>query len=275
MIELQLNPLRHFRHGGIDRARRPGVVQILEGDYLQLAVDLLVRKRVVVTGFENGIGCIAGSHPQRLENLFAHVVIPTLSADRCNHLACGQKHQVVVSKRGAEAGGRLQVAEAIDDLLSRKRGVRPEHQVAFTQAQAAAMAKQVADLHLLGNVWRVHHKPRQMVVHRVVPVDFASVYKRCQRRGCERLGIRADAEERVLIHWCGFAEFANSVALGDHYLFVFHNCQRHSWYVECFHRACRVVVQIGWQLVLRSHRRGRYDEEHQDKYARKTETQSH
>jgi hypothetical protein len=149
VIQLQLNPLGHFRHRGIDGAGGSGIVQIFKGNDLQLAVNLLVRKRVIVTRLENGVAGIGGFHAQRQENLLAHVVIPAFAADRCHHLACGQKHQIVVGESGAEAGSRLQVAQAIDDFFARKCGVRPEHQVAFAQPEAAAVAQQVADLHFL------------------------------------------------------------------------------------------------------------------------------
>jgi hypothetical protein len=93
-----------------------------------------------------------------------------------------------------------------------------------------------------------------MVVYRVVPMDFAFINKSCQRCRGECFGIRADPEERVLVHGCGFPKLAYAIALGDHYLSVFHDSQRDSRNVEGLHGTRNVVVQIGWRAVLRSHR---------------------
>ena len=51
-VQLQLHPLRHVSGARIDRACGAGVVQVSEGDHLQLAVNVRVREGVVVAGFE-------------------------------------------------------------------------------------------------------------------------------------------------------------------------------------------------------------------------------
>jgi hypothetical protein len=92
---------------------------------------------VVIARFEIRIAQIRGVHPQRSQNLFAHVVFPTLARHCRDDLARGHVQQIVVSKAAAETGSRLHEPQPVNDVFPRERSVRPEEQIALAQTHPA------------------------------------------------------------------------------------------------------------------------------------------
>ena len=179
--------------------------------------------------------------------MLADVIVPGDAGDRRNDLAGGHVKQIVVGKMTAETGSRLHEAQFVNDLVAGVSRLRPEQQIAFTQAHAAAVRKQVADGHFVRNVGVVHHKAGQTLVDGVVPGEFTFVDQRGQRRGGEGFGIGPDAEHGVLVDRRGFAHFAHTIAFGHDYLAIFDDGHGDAGDVEGFHRGGDIGVQIGLQ----------------------------
>src|SRR5205823_12099840 len=125
-----------------------------------------------------------GTPPTDTYNLSLHDALPI----------CGQEQIVLVAESAAKAAGRLQEAQAAEDLGAVVGGVVPE-QVAAEGRQAAAVAEQVADGQLAGGVGVVELEPRQVLGDGVVPLDLALIHEDGDSRGGKCLGAGGDAEE--------------------------------------------------------------------------------
>ncbi len=130
-------------------------------------------------------------------------------------------------------------------FLTRIGRVWPEQEIAFAQAHAAAVREQVADGHLVGDVWVVHDEAGETLVDGIVPGELTFIDQRGERGSRECFRVRADAEHGEFIDGGRIAQFADAVAFGDEDLAVFHDGNGHAGDVESLHRGNDVGVEIG------------------------------
>ncbi len=143
---------------------------------------------------------LAAIHAQRPEDLLPHQCRVWLAGGCRGHLAGHHVEQVVVGVVGAEAAGRLEVRQPGDDVLAAEVvGLRPQHQVAGAQPQAAVVDQQVADLHVARHPWVVHAERGQVPGYRIVPAQAPGLHQPRQHRRGHRLGVGGDLEQRVAI----------------------------------------------------------------------------
>ena len=135
-----------------------------------------MRKRIVVPAFVSGRAEVGVVQAERSEDMLANVVIPSRPGHGGNDLARRHVEQIVICIVTAEARLRLHEAEPVDDLSSRIPGMRPEQEIAFAQAHAAAVGQKIADRHLMRNVGIVHDESRKTLVDEVVPRQLAFIH---------------------------------------------------------------------------------------------------
>ena len=151
-----------------------------------------------------------------------------------------EEHQVLVLPRAAKAPGRLQVADASDDL---EAVVRPSGPDRVTAGEAAPMGEKVPDGELPGRVGIVHLEPRYVVDHPVVPAQAAFVDQKSQRGRGERLRCRAHGEEGVLVHGCSARDVTHPVAARVNNLAIPDHGEGQTRDAPRFHSRRDVVVQ--------------------------------
>ena len=141
---------------------------------------------------------------------------------RCGrHLPGNHVQQVVVGIAGAEPVGRRDVAQAADDVVAGEQvGLRPQHQVAAALRQAAVVHQQVAHRHVAGDPRVVHGERRQVLHHRVVPIELALLDQARQHGGGHRLAVRRDLEQRRAGHRLAAAGHRLAMAAGVHHLAI-------------------------------------------------------
>ena len=116
--------------------------------------------------------------------------------------------------RGAETGGRAQVAQPPQDLFA---AVAEGAQFAAgVRRQAAARRREVAERGLTRGPSVPQAKGRPHAAHRLVPAQLALAGERRQQGG--RVGLRdgAELEQRVVVHLVGPAHLAQAEAAHVH-----------------------------------------------------------
>ena len=194
---------------------------------------------------------LATRQAERLEQFTLDQLLVRHAARSGGHFAGDDVQQVVVGVGGTEAVRGLQVLQAGDDVGAREPvGLRPQHQVAGAQAQAAVVDQQVAHLHLLRDPRVVHAELRQVLRDRVVPLQSAGIDQARQHAGRHRLAVGGDLEQRGSID--PLAAAGNSFAGGalvDH-LPVAHHAHRQAGQLVAFERG------VEGSIALDSQRRG-------------------
>ena len=204
-------------------------------------------------GRADGLGTVS-RHAQGREQALADEGFPGLAAHLGHDLAGHDVEDVVVGVAAAEARRRLQEADLLDDLAAREGRGRKVQEVAFAQAQPAAVGEQIADGHLLRDVGVVHPERREMTGDGIVPPELAVFDEQAQGGRGERLGVGGDGEEGIAVDGSGGALATHAVALGQHHAAVLHHRHRDAGDLELPPRALDVGVDRGQG---RGHGRGR------------------
>jgi hypothetical protein len=245
---LKQHPLRHVRRAGVDGARRPYVVEIFEGNHLQLTVNPRVRKRVIIPGLE-GFACRVGIvHAQWQENIPLNEFIPGNSRDRGNDLACRHVEQIVIGVFTAKTGRRPHEAQLVDDFVAGVSGFRPEQQIPFAQSHSATVGQKIANGHLVRDIRVIHHETGQTLINGIFPRELARIHQHRQGGGSKCFGVRSDAEHGVFVDRCGIAELSHAETLVHENLSILHNGGRN------------VGGKIGWRRRARGLRLDRAGE---------------
>ena len=111
-------------------------------------------------------------HAGRCENMMLDKVFPCLAGHRFNQRAGDDVQDVVIGEGFAETSNGLQIAQRVHDVGTGAAGGRHDQQVAFAEAQSAAMGEQVADGHVLRGVRIVHWKPGSLSTTRSLHLSF-------------------------------------------------------------------------------------------------------
>ncbi len=174
------------------------------------------RMRLGAVHFGKVRGRVAGGvqHARWPEQVRLREVLPGLTGHLLDQLAGHHVQHVVVGEAAAEAGGRLDVAQAPHAFRAREVGARHEQQVPRPQAQPASVYQEVTDGDLACHPRVVHLEPGQPVGHLVVPADFPLIDQDPQVRNGEGLAGRAVGEDRVGIHRIVAADGLHAKALG-------------------------------------------------------------
>ncbi len=169
--------------------------------------------------------------------------LPGLAAHGLDQLTRHDVEHVVVGEARAEAGRRLQEAQAPHRIGAGDLGGRHEEQVTLPQSEAAAMHQQVADRHLARDPGVVHPEIRQVIDDRVVPVDLALVHEDRERGGREGLRGRTDLEQRVGVDRLRGVEAADAVSAGERDLAVLDDCDGGARHALLFHHRLDAGVE--------------------------------
>jgi len=208
--ELEAQPLRHVARVGVDRARGRDVFEAAASERVHAVVRGSVRRcevRPVVLGH----GCDTGRHAERLEDTFGDEIVPRGTGGFGRRFTGGEIHHVLIPEAGAESPRRFEIAHATQYFVARDVSAEPNELAA---GQAAAVGERVADRELGAGVWVVEAEAGQVVGDVCVPAHFSVADEHRDDGRRERLGARADLEERVIVDRCRIAECADAVALG-------------------------------------------------------------
>src|ERR1022692_1900284 len=100
-------------------------------------------------------------HGQRRKDMPANIVIPRYSGDSRNDLTGCHVEQIVVGVMAAETRRRLHATQLVNNFVASVGRVRPKEQISFAQTHATAVSQQIADGHLMRDVWVIHHESRK------------------------------------------------------------------------------------------------------------------
>jgi hypothetical protein len=157
----------------------------------------LVALGVVGVGGELLQGEAGALHAERVEERRLHQLLPGGAGDAAAQQAGRHVHQVVVLERRAQVAAEGQVLEAPVQLLARERRAEPEAVVA---RQADAVGDEVARGRAQRRHVVVQPEVRQVVAHRLVPVELALADERAQSAHRELLGDGRDRHQGVRRH---------------------------------------------------------------------------
>ena len=201
-------------------------------------------------------------HSSGLENVVGDESLPRLAGNFLHQPARHDVEDVVVGELLPETGGRPEVAQGVHDIVTASVGIRNDQQVAFSQAQSAAVREQVTYRHVGGDIGIVHLKSGKPVGDVIAPGQLLAIDQDCQSGRGEGLGFRPDGKSGVFVHDAGTGQAAHAVALRQGRAAAFHDRQRQARRAERLHRLRNIGVDVGRRCGVSSVQKRRRCAEH-------------
>ncbi len=233
------------------------------GDELQRVVDLVVDGGDVLAALqENALGDGLG-HAEGLEDPLADQGVPRGIGGPTGDDARGGVGDVVIGEAGAEAGGRLDEAEPVDDLG--KVDVDAIPQVPGI-AEPDTMSQQVTDRQLVRRIRFRKQVARNVVGDPVVPLQLSLVHQHGDGHGGEGLGGGRVGEQCVDVHRIGPAQGPEAVTAGEDDRVVLDHGDGESGDLPVVDRLADVGIETGERVVRRGLRRDASGQDEQQEY---------
>jgi len=241
--QMQSHPACQVRNRGVDRPAGQGPDRQADCRQARVLVHHVGPRRV--RGSLEVLEREADRHAERIGQPRADEGLVTLSAQALDDEAGNVVAEVVVLPGRAQIAARVQVPHRAHEL-GRRAIARHMHPV--VPRQSGLMAQQVAHRHPLARHRILQTELRQVLAHRLGPVDAPlALQQRHGRRG-ERLGDRADQELRrggnrqVPFH------ITHPIRLCQHHLAVLHHRQRRPRHLPVVHGVGRKPIELGHEL---------------------------
>ncbi len=249
VVQLQLHPGHQVVHRRVDRA---GAAELVGEDRGERHLDRAVRgvavsDRGVVRALDRLGGEGGPLHAERIDDGLLGHHLPVRRAECLGHDMPGDHvGDVGIGEAGAEARHRLDVAQGTDH----RRLIEAEEadEVVDVGRQPGPLRQEVEEPELLGGPRVLELELRIAIDHPVVPLEELLVHTHRQRRPEERLGGRADLEDRVGIDRRA-ALAAEAEPLGIDQLVAGDDADGEAGIVEGLHPARDIGLELGLQRV--------------------------
>lgn len=257
MRQLHIHPARQIRGAGIDAACR-GKNFSLTMRQEALLRDALDRPagaymQCDLVGGIRIIACMGVGHAHRLKDVLLDETLPALPRNGFDQRAGDDIKDVVIGVGFTESRYRLQITQGMHQLRSAAVGVGEQHQIAFAQAQSAAMGEKIAHRHMGGDIGIVHLKARQPVLDQVGPFQFLAVHQDGERGRCEGFRFRSDRNGGMGVHFLGRIDLPQAIAFGQYGISILHDGEGQAGCPEGSHRLRHIRIGIrrggrqGWR----------------------------
>lgn len=241
-VHVQGEVAGHFFDAGVDGAGGANGVNVTEGDRGGLVFHQNVGQGEVVAILGNSDREIRVGHVEGGEDTRADEVFPFGAGDFCGEHTGGHEHEVVVLPEGTEIAGRLEVAEAVEHLLTGGGGAVPDEIVA---GEAGAVGDEVAGSGALGGDDVVKLEGGEVGADGLVPFEFFFVGEGAEDGDGERFGDAANGEEGLRGDGELFGDVAVAVAFGVDDRTVFDDDEGEAGDFPVFEGLIHEVVEAG------------------------------
>ncbi len=203
-----------------------------------------MRERTIGRGETTIVVAGGDAHARGHQHMFADIVFPCLTRHLLDHLSGDHVENIVVGVAAAEAGRRLDVAQALDGFGTRQAAARHEQQIARAEPESAAMDQQIANGHLARHPRVVHLETRQAIDHLVVPADLPCIDERSERRGSHRLARGSGWKDRVGIDTRCHILSEHAIAARQRRLTVLDDGHRHARHADARTQTFHTRIEV-------------------------------
>ena len=161
---------------------------------------------------------------ERSEDPLAHEVLPGLPGDELDRVAGARVHQVVVEEGAAQRLRWLEQPKPLEELLAREVRLVPDGVVA---GDSGPVGEHVPDRHRGVELVVVEANARDVLPHRLVPVELALLDEQAGRHRGEELGVGGDGYEGLRRERELLAVVTKAIPLREDELALDHDADTH------------------------------------------------